>query len=110
MASTPTFDELASFIQERFDELRSPYMQWTNLARLIIQGRPYNAQSFAEVQSYINNKRTELRKAVLLASEHLTEAELECLRSQAHMSKTAWRSLQRNAPITIKNGFKLISY
>ena len=51
-----------------------------------------------------------MRKAVLIASEHFTEAQLERLRTQARMSKTAWRSLQKNAPITIKNGFKLISY
>src|SRR5205807_7902089 len=103
MAPTPNFDEMASFIQARFDELRIPYMQWANLARLIIQGRPFNAQRFVEVESYINSKRAELRKAVLIASEHFTDAQLERLRSQAHMSKTAWRSLQKNAPITLKN-------
>src|SRR5713226_7279953 len=106
----PSFDELASFIEERFAKLRIPYMEWANLARLAIQGLPYNMQRLAELESFINERRAELRTAVIIASEHFDEEQLVQLRDQAHMSKYAWRSLKKNHPVTIKDGFKLVSY
>jgi hypothetical protein len=106
----PTFDELAPYITNRFTVLRAPYMEWSNLARLAIQGLPYNAQRLVGLEAYINELRAELRKAVILAAEHLTEEQLEQLRSQARMSKYAWRSLKKNRAVTIKNGFMLVSY
>ena len=110
LTSAPNFDELASSIEAAFFALRVPYMQWANLARRAIQGLPYNAHRLAELETYINSMRAELRKAVLVASEHFAEEQLELLRSQARMSKYAWRSLKKNCAITIKNGFSLVSY
>lgn len=110
MKPFPNFIELASFIKEEYDSLRTPYMQWANLARLAIQSLPYDAQRLAELETYINHKRAKLRKAILIASEHFPEEHLELLRSQARMSKYAWRTLKKNRPVNIKHGFTLISY
>ena len=106
----PDYEELSMFISSTFSTLRAPYMEWTNLARRAIQGLQYNSGRLSELENLINARRDELRKAVMLASEHFEENLLVQLRNQAQMSKTAWRSLQKNGPITIKNGFKLISY
>ena len=106
----PDYEELSTFISGTFSTLRAPYMEWTNLARRAIQGLQYNAGRLSELEDFINVQRNELRRAVMLASEHFEENLLVQLRNQAHMSKTAWRSLQKNGPITIKNGFKLLSY
>ena len=109
-ASLPPFDELVSFIVERFAKLRTPYMEWANLARRAIQGLPYDRRRLAELEVTIYEQRSELRTAVIIASEHSDEEQLIWLRDQAHMSKTAWRSLKKNSPITIKNGFSLVTY
>jgi hypothetical protein len=85
-------------------------MEWANLARQAIQELNYNAGRLSEIETCINSQREELRKAVIIASEHFEEALLVELRNQAHMSKTAWKSLKKNRPITIKNGFTLVSY
>lgn len=108
--SIPNFDEVASFIKETFGALRVPYRQWANLARLVVQDLPYNARQLAELETYINTTRAELRKAVLVASEHFPEEQLELLRNQARMSKYAWKSLKKNRAVTTRNGFTLVSY
>ncbi len=108
--SVPSFDELAPSIAQGFAALRTPYMQWANLARLAVQGLPYDARRLAELEAYINARRAELRKVVVVASEHLTEEQLERLRNRAQMSKYAWRSLKKKRPITVRHGFTLVSY
>jgi|SRR5579872_5404285 len=109
-ASPPPVDELVSFIVDRFAQLRTPYLEWANLARLAIQGLPYDRQRLGELEVSIYQQRAELRVAIILASEHLDEEQLTWLRDEAHMSKTAWKSLKKNRPITIKNGFTLVTY
>jgi hypothetical protein len=109
-SSIPDYEELASFISYKFATLRAPYMEWANLARQAIRGLNYNAGRLSEIEAFINSQREELRKAVIIASEHFEEALLVELRNQARMSKTAWKSLKKNHPITIKNGFSLVSY
>jgi hypothetical protein len=104
------FTELASFIEATFIALRAPYMEWANLARLVIRGLPYDAQRLTELEIYINDRRAELRKAILIASEHFTDEQLDLLRDRAQMSKYAWRSLKKKHPVTIRNGFTLVSY
>ncbi len=109
-SSIPDYEELSTFISYTFSTLRAPYMEWANLARRAIQGLHYNTRRLSELEDFINAQREELRKAVIIASEHFEEATLVELRNQAHMSKTAWRSLKKNRPVTIKNGFTLVSY
>ena len=106
----PDFDEIASLIKEMFYVLRDPYMQWADLARLAIQGLPYDPQRLTELEKYINSVRVDLRKAILIASEHFTEEQLHFLRCYAGMSKSAWRSFKKNRVVTTKNGFTLLSY
>jgi hypothetical protein len=108
--SAPSFEEVTSFVRETFDALRTPYMQWANIARLAVQGLPYDAQRLVQLETYINEVRAELRRVVVIASEHFSEEQLVLLRDQARMSKNAWRSLKKNCAITIKNGFALVSY
>jgi len=48
-----------------------------------------------------------LLKAVLVASEHFTEAQLDLLRTLARKSKNAWKSLKKSSPNMLKNGFSL---
>jgi len=108
--SVPSFDELASSIAQGFAALRAPYMQWANLARRAVQGLPHDARRLAELEAYINARREELRKAVVVASEHLTEKQLEQVRDRAQMSKYAWRSFKKMRPVTIRYGFTLVSY
>ena len=109
-SSVPDYEELSTFISFKFSTLRAPYLEWANLARQAIQGLHNNTQRLSELEDFINARREELRKAVIIASEHFEEAVLVELRNQARMSKTAWRSLKKNRPITIKNGFSLVSY
>ena len=106
----PDYVELSTFIASTFSTLRAPYMEWANLARRAIQGLQYNAGRLSELEDFINARREGLRRAVMLASEHFEEALLVELRNQAQMSKAAWKSLKKNGPITIKNGFTLVSY
>ena len=108
--SAPSFEEVTSFVKETFDVLRVPYMQWANIARLAVQGLPYDAAKLAQLEMYINEIRAELRRVVVVASEHFSEEQLVLLRDQAHMSKYAWRSLKKNCAVTMKNGFSLVSY
>lgn len=108
--SLPSFEELSSFIAECFARLRTPYMEWANLARRVVQGLPYDGQKLADLELFIDEQRAKLRTAVIIASEHFDEEQLTWLRDQAQMSKTAWRSLKKTRPISIKNGFTLISY
>ena len=109
-APTPSFVELTSFISSTFATLRTPYMEWSNLARQAIQGLPYNGQKLAELEQFINRQRAALRKAILLASEHYEDAQLAQLRDEAGMSKCAWKSLKKSKNITLRNGFTLLSY
>lgn len=109
-SSIPDYEELSALISYTFSTLRAPYMEWANLARLAIQGLQYNTRRLSELEDFINARRDGLRKAVIIASEHFEEAALVELRNQAHMSKTAWKSLKKKGPITIKNGFTLVSY
>ncbi|HLX57600.1 MAG TPA: hypothetical protein VKR83_11285 [Ktedonobacteraceae bacterium] len=106
----PSYDELSSFIIHKFALLRAPYMDWANLARQAVQGLAYDRQKLADLELIINERRAELRTAVIIASEHFDEEQLVRLRDQASMSKFAWKSLKKNCPITIKNGFTLVSY
>ena len=108
--SAPSFEEVTSFVKETFDALRGPYMQWANIARRAVQGLPYDAQRLAQLERYINDVRAELRRVVVVASEHFSEEQLVLLRDEARMSKNAWRSLKKNCAVTIKNGFALVSY
>jgi hypothetical protein len=108
--SAPSFEEVTSFVKETFDALRGPYMQWANIARRAVQGLPYDAQRLTQLERYINDVRTELRRVVVVASEHFSEEQLVLLRDEARMSKNAWRSLKKNCAVTIKNGFALVSY
>ena len=109
-SSIPDYEELSTFISRTFSTLRTPYLEWANLARRAIRGLQYNADRLSELEDFINARRAELRMAVILASEHFEDALLVELRNQAHMSKTAWRTLKKQGPVTIKNGFKLLSY
>jgi hypothetical protein len=106
----PDFAEMIVFIKERVAVLRVPSRQWADLARLAVQGRPYNAQRLAELEAFINTVRGELRAAVIVASEHFTEEQLELLRKRANMSKTAWRSYKKSQPVNLKTGFTLVTY
>ncbi len=108
--SIPDFVETASLIKEMFYVLRDPYMQWADLARRAVRGLPHDPQRLTELEKYINSVRVDLRKAILIASEHFPEEQLRTLRSYAGMSKSAWRSFKKNRVVTTKNGFTLVSY
>ena len=109
-ASIPTYDELAALIADKFATLRAPYMEWANLARRAIQGQPHDAKKLAALESFINEQRAELRIAIVIASEHLEEAQLVSLRDRADMSKYAWKSLKKREQVNLRDGFRLISY
>ncbi len=109
-ATAPSFEEVTSFVKEKFDALRLPYMQWANIARLAVQGLPYDMERLAQLEMYIDDVRAELRQVVVVASEHFSEEQLVLLRDHAGMSKNAWKSLKKHCGITIKNGFSLVSY
>ncbi|HEV2580432.1 MAG TPA: hypothetical protein VGT44_06230 [Ktedonobacteraceae bacterium] len=106
----PTYDELAAFIADKFATLRKPYMEWANLARRAVQGQPYDMKQLATLERFINEQRAELRTILMIASEHLDEAQLALLRAQACMSKNAWKSLKKRELVNLKDGFRLISY
>jgi hypothetical protein len=110
LTSVTDFDEMTAFIKERVDAMRIPAQQWADLARLAIQGLPYDARRLAELEGYINTIRAELRSVVLAASEHFSEEKLNILRKNVGMSKYAWRSAQKKQPVTLKNGFSLVIY
>jgi hypothetical protein len=110
LASVPDFDEVTAFIKQRVDAMHTPIRQWADLARLAVQGLPYDACRLAELEAYINAVRGELRGVVLAASEHFTEEKLNVLRKNVGMSKYAWRSVQKKQAVTLKNGFALVIY
>jgi hypothetical protein len=103
-------DDLQSFIIETFTSLREPYMAWADLARRAVQGYPFDGEKLIEIQSFINDRRSQLRQALILASEFFDDQQLIQLRNQARMSKSAWNSHKKPGEINLKNGFKLISY
>ena len=103
-------DDLQSFIIATFTSLREPYMAWANLARSAVQGLPFDSSRLVELQTLINDRRAQLRQAIILASEFFDDEQLLRLRNQAHMSKAAWNSHKKAVEINLKNGFKLISY
>lgn len=109
-ASIPTYDELAAFIADKFAALRIPYMEWANLARRAIQGQPYDAMKLDALERFINEQRAALRPVIIIASEHLEEAQLVSLRDQAGMSKNAWKTLKKPGRVNLRGGFRLISY
>ena len=109
-APIPTYDELAAFISDKFASLRTPYMEWANLARRAIQGLPYDSIRLASLEHFINERRAELRTIIIIASEHLDELQLVSLRNQARMSKYAWKSLKKREQVNLRDGFRLISY
>jgi hypothetical protein len=110
LTSVPNFDEVAAFIKEKVDAMRTPAHQWADLARLAVQGQPHDSYRRVELESRLNSIRAELRRVVLAASEHFTEEQLQQLRKQAGMSKAAWRSAKINRAVTIKHGFSLVVY
>lgn len=110
LTSVPDFDEVTTFIRERVDAMRTPARQWADLARLAVQGLPYDASQLTELEAYINAIRAELRSVVLAASEHFPEEKLNILRKNVGMSKYAWRLIQKKRAVTLKNGFSLIIY
>ena len=110
LTSVPDFDEVTAFIKERVDTMRTPASQWADLARLAVQGLPHDAYRLAELETRINAIRVELRRVILSASEHFTEDQLNLLRKQVGMSKTAWRAAKTKRAVTIKHGFSLVIY
>jgi hypothetical protein len=108
--NVPPFEELFFIVESGFAGLRLPYRQWSDLARRAIQKLPYDARRLEQLEAEINQKRAALRRSILLASEHLTEEQLNQLRNRAQMSKYAWRSLKKSRPVTLKSGFTLVSY
>ena len=110
LTSIPDFDEVTAFIKQRVDAMRTPARQWADLARLAVQGLPYDAGWLAELEDYINTIRAELRNVIIAASEHFTEDKLNIMRKNVGMSKYAWRSAQKKRAVTLKNGFALVIY
>jgi hypothetical protein len=106
----PDFPTLATYISQRYAALRLPYQQWAYLARLAIQHLPYNERQLDLLANDITRQRTELHRAILFASEHFCDELLDHIRTQAHMSKYAWKSFYKNQPITLKNGFHLLIF
>ena len=109
-ASAANFEELSAYIIEKRNLMKPLAAQWADIARKAIQGLPYNGQRLAELESHINTLRPELRRAVLVASEHFTEEQLNTLKKQAGISKHGWRVLKKPDRITLKNGFTLVTY
>lgn len=110
LTSIPDFDEVTAFIKQRVDAMHTPAQQWADLARLAVQGLPYDADWLAELEAYINVIRAEMRNVVIVASEHFSDDKLNILRKNVGMSKYAWRSAQKQRAVTLKNGFSLVIY
>ncbi len=110
LATIPDFEEVTLYIQERVVAMREPAREWADLARLAVQGQPYDSKRLAILEAYINTLRAQLRGVVLAAIEHFTDEQINTLRKKAGMSKCAWRSLQKPQAITIKNGFSLVIF
>jgi hypothetical protein len=110
LSSVPDFDEITVLIKGKVEAMRMPARQWADLARLAIQGLPHDTHRLAELEARINAIRFELRRIVLVASEHFPEEKLNTLRKQAGMSKAAWHSAKDKRAVTIKHGFSLVIY
>jgi len=110
LTSVPNFDEVTTFVKEKVEAMRTPASQWADLARLAIQDLPHDAHRLAELEKRINSIRSELRRVIISASEHFTEEQLQQIRKQAGMSKTAWRSAKSKRAVTVKHGFSLVIY
>ncbi len=110
LSSVPDFDEITVLIKEKVEAMRMPARQWADLARLAIQGLPHDTHRLAELEARINAIRFELRRIVLVASEHFPEDKLNTLRKQVGMSKAAWHSAKDKRAVTIKHGFSLVIY
>ena len=108
--SAPDFHELSSYIAKKWTIMVPLAAEWAELGRRAIQGLPYNERRLAEIEKYINALRPDLRKAVLVASEHFTDEQLMQLQRRARISKTGWRALRKDALLTLKNGFSLMVY
>jgi hypothetical protein len=110
LTSIPDFDEVSAFIKERIDAMRPQVPKWADLARLAVQGLPHNTSLLAELETYINTIRAELRSVVIAASEHFSDEQLNKLRKNIGISKYGWRALMKSRPVTTKYGFSLIIY
>jgi hypothetical protein len=110
LTSIPDFDEVTAFIKQRVDAMRTPARQWADLARLAVQGLPYDTDWLAELEAYINTIRAEMRSVILAAAEHFSDEKLDILRKNVGMSKYAWRSAQKKQAVTLKSGFSLVIY
>jgi hypothetical protein len=110
LTRVPDFDTVSTLLKEKVGAMRTPARQWADLARLAIQDLPYDAYRLAELEDRINHIRVELRRMVLAASEHFDEEQLQQLRKQAGMSKTAWRAAKDKRAVTIRHGFSLVIY
>ena len=109
-ASPVDIDRLSSYIAGKWSMMRPLAAEWAELARKAIQKRPYNELRLVELESHLNALRSDLWKAVLVASEHFTDEHLRRLQKRAHISKSAWKNLQKSTVLTRKNGFSLITY
>ena len=109
-ASAANFEELSSYIIKKRAAMEPLAAEWADLALKAIQGFDYNRHRFADLEIRINNLRPELRRAILVASEHFTEEELNLLQKRAKISKKGWRALRKDALLTLKNGFSLMIF
>ncbi len=103
-------DELSSYIAGKWSMMRPLVAEWADLARKAILKQPYNERRLAELEIRINALRSELWKAVFVASEHFTEEQIQRLQKRAFISRSAWKSLKKSTVLTRKNGFSLITY
>ena len=108
--SADDLEKLSSYIIEKRAVLEPLAREWADLARKAIQGSHYNRYRFADLEIRINNIRPELRRAILIASEHFTDEQLRQLQRRAKISKSGWRALRKDASLTLKNGFSLIIF
>ncbi len=109
-ASAANFEELSAYIIEKRAAMEPLAAEWADLARKAIQGLHYNRYRYADLETRINNLRPELRRAILVASEHFTQEQLNVLQKRAKISKKGWRALRKDALLTLKNGFTLMIF
>lgn len=106
--SAPYFEELTVSIKAKVEVLYPLYRQWADLARLAIQGLPYDVQLLTNIQVRINALRAELRRDILVASEHYSPDLLDIIRRETGLSKYSWRMLKKKRAVTLKHGFTLV--
>ena len=109
-ASAANFEELSSYIIEKRAAMEPLAAEWADLARRAVRGLHYDRYRYAYLETCINDLRPELRRAVLVASEHFTDEQLIQLQRRAKISKTGWRALRKDALLTLRNGFSLMVY